>query len=99
MDQNYTFRQNVKIQRYSYEKISISPSYKKNRRRPRKSQKWPPQGAPEFPPIPGHRPQRSEKVGAVPAKTSKTLSSKARWPGNVITRSGVGGLAALGGFG
>ena len=29
----------------------------------------------------GNKPQSWEKLGAVPAKTSKTLSSKARWPG------------------
>jgi len=29
----------------------------------------------------GTTPQSWEKLGAVPAKTSKTLSSKARWPG------------------
>ena len=39
MNQNSTFRHNVKIRRYSYEKINISPSYEKNKRRPRKSPK------------------------------------------------------------
>ena len=37
--------------------------------------------------IPNHhanKPQSWEKLGAVPAKTSKTLSSKARWPGNAL---------------
>ena len=87
MNQNYTFRQNVKIRRYSYKKINISPSYKKRKRRPRKSQKKARRSAPEFRPIPdtfGSKPQCWERLGAVPAKTSKTLSSKARWPGICI---------------
>ena len=37
--------------------------------------------APEFPTDLGNMPQIWEKLGAVPAKTSKTLSSKARWRG------------------
>ena len=38
----------------------------------------------KFPTDLGSVPQIWEKLGAVPAKTSKTLSSKARWPGKVV---------------
>ena len=40
----------------------------------------------------GNMPQIWEKVGAVPAKTSKTLSSKARWPGIWMYADGVFGI-------
>ena len=39
-------------------------------------------GRARIPTYSGTEPQIWEKYGAVPAKASKTLSSKARWPGN-----------------
>ena len=53
---------------------------KKNNTDPKNPEKGAP-GRARIPTSSGNKPQSWEKLGAVPAKTSKTLSSKARWPG------------------
>ena len=51
---------------------------------PKKRRADPRQNSDTFPNHFGTKPQSGEKLGAVPAKTSKTLSSRARWPGKVF---------------
>ena len=90
MNQNYTFRQNVKYRDiFTKKSISVLRMTKENAdpENPKKSLKrsaWP---RPEFPEYLGSVPQSLEKLGAVPAKTSKTLSSKARWPGIIVIQA------------